>query len=73
MAKLGAREHGMLGLLLQLEYIPIVTFVIPKNPEQGPFADKTVVRDRFGLKARVRAGPCLFCQESRASAGRFLG
>ena len=37
MAKLGARErHGMLGLLLQLEYVPIVTFVIPKSPEQGP-------------------------------------
>ena len=50
MAKLGARErHGMLGLLLQLEYVPIVTFVIPKSPEQGPrlFADKTVVRGRF--------------------------
>ena len=37
MAKLGARErHGMLGLLLQLGYVPIVTFVIPKSPEQGP-------------------------------------
>ena len=45
MAKLGARErHGMLGLLLQLGYVPIVTFVIPKSPEQGRacFADKTV-------------------------------
>ena len=32
MAKLGARErHGMLGLLLQLGYIPIVTFAIPKS------------------------------------------
>ena len=37
MAKLGARErHGMLGLLLQLGCVPIVTFVIPKSPEQGP-------------------------------------
>ena len=37
MAKLGARErHGMLGLLLQLGYVPIVTFVIPKSPEQDP-------------------------------------
>ena len=29
-------RHGMLGLLLQLGYVPIVTFVIPKSPEQGP-------------------------------------
>ena len=35
--KLGARKrHGMLGLLLQLENVPIATFVLPKSPEQDP-------------------------------------
>ena len=47
MAKLGARErHGMLGLLLQLGYVPIVTFVI-RSKVRACFADKTVVRGRF--------------------------
>ena len=34
----------MLGLLLQLEYVSIVTFVIPKTEQPRRFADKTVVR-----------------------------
>ena len=39
----------MLGLLLQLGYVTIVTFVIPKSPSKvrACFADKTVVRGRF--------------------------
>ena len=52
----------MLGLLLQLGYVPIVTFVIPKSPEQGPrlfLPIKTVVRGRFLVgrlgSAQVRA------------------
>ena len=42
-------RHGMLGLLLQLGYVPVVTFVIPKarSKIRACFADKTVVRGRF--------------------------
>ena len=50
MAMLGARERrGMLGLLLQLRYLLIVTFVPPKARTQvrACFAEKTMVRGRF--------------------------
>ena len=77
MAKLGARErHGMLGLLLQLGYVPIVTFVIPKSPEQGPrlfCRQNRGPRQVPGLNARVRAGARLFCQENPALRKRILG
>ena len=61
----------MLDLLLQLECVPIVTFVIPKSPETRwvsglsagsalrtglrEFAEEIVVRARFLDNARVRS------------------
>ena len=56
----------MLGLLLQLGYVPIVTFAIPKSPEQDLrlLLTKPWSAVGFWLNARVRAGPRLFTEKT---------
>ena len=65
MAKLGARErHGMLGLLLQLGYVPIVTFVLSKSRSAPVLPTKPWSAVGFWSESRVRADPRRFAEKT---------
>ena len=76
MAKLGARErHGMLGLLLQLEY---GTLSVGMNSQKPGARSRLFCHQNYGprwvsvLNAGVCAGP-LFYRQNRALRERILG